>query len=111
MTQLRLAEPGEPSLTVREFCHKAARRIGAHGEDIVIELVQWGRLCDQLGRMPTIEEYATCYSTTPEDAEMRLAEFVSATGTSPHVLKDLQWDGIARHSRGGSMLDDVRLAA
>lgn len=111
MTQLRLAEPGEASLSVRQFCHFSARRIGADGEDMVIELVQWGALCDELNRMPTIEEYARRYSTTREDAQARLAEFVSATGTSPHVLNDLQWEGIARQARGGSMLDDVRLIA
>ncbi len=77
----------------------------------MIELVQWGALCDELGRMPTEEEYAERYRTTLAEAKGRLSEFVAATGTSPKVLNDLQWEGATRRGYGGSMLDEVHLAA
>jgi len=80
VTHLRLAEPRGALRHVREFPHAAGRRIGVRDEDLVIELVRWGALCDELDRMPTHEEYARRYETSPDEARVRLAKFIAEPG-------------------------------
>gem|GEM_PF-6425523 len=70
--------------------------------------MQWGLLCDELGRMPTPVEYAERYRTTTPEAERRLTEFVTALELSPLDLNQVQWDGAPRNDLG-SAFDDVRV--
>jgi hypothetical protein len=108
MASVRLAATGERSTTVWELCHAAEARAGLRSGALVIETVQWGILCDELGRMASPTEYAMRYRTTAHEAERRLAEFHEALGLSPADLNDVQWDG-ARRGRGSELLDDVQI--
>lgn len=95
-------------MTVRELCYAAEDRVGLARETLVVECMQWGILCDELGRMPTPIEYAERYQTTPQEAERRLTEFTTALELSPLDLNQVQWDGAPRNHLG-NLFEDVRI--
>jgi hypothetical protein len=95
-------------MTVRELCYAAEDRVSLARETLVVECMQWGILCDELGRLPTPAEYAERYQTTPQEAERRLTEFTTALELSPLDLNQVQWDGAPRNNLG-NLFDDVRI--
>jgi hypothetical protein len=104
---VRLAERGEPSVTVRELCHSIAARRNRPPETYVVEIVQWGRLADHLGRAPTPREYAREYHTTELDAATRLADFQDAfRGVSPIEVSEVVASAVTAR---GLVLDEVKL--
>jgi hypothetical protein len=106
--RLRLAKAGENGLSIRQLCYAAAETLGVLGEEVVIEVAQWGLLCDELGHAPTAADYAARFHTSEEDAQARLLEHEAALGTSPWSVNEIQWRGAPRNGIG-SLLDDVRV--
>jgi hypothetical protein len=118
--KIRRASPGDKgALSIRAYLHRAAAARGISGEDLVIEVVQWGLLKDDLvasGKAddPTIAEYAKRFSRTPEQAQADFEEFVDAVGVEPLIFWQLEEDALAAGTRpavGGAPLDELHVIA
>jgi hypothetical protein len=107
------------ALSIRDHLHRVAATKGIRGEDLVIEVVQWGLLKEDLlasGRAddPTVAEYAKRFSRTPEQAQADFDEFVGAVGAEPLIFWQLEEEALAENSRpaaGGGPLDEVYVVA
>jgi hypothetical protein len=107
------------ALSIRDHLHRAATARGIRGEDLVIEVVQWGLLKEDflaLGRVedPTVVEYAERFSRTPEQAQAAFDEFVSAVGVEPLIFWQLEEEALAENARptaGGGPLDEIHVVA
>lgn len=118
--KIKLASPSDAgALSIREHLHRAAAPKGIRGEDLVIEVVQWGLLKEDLvgsGRAadPTVAEYAERFNRTVEQAQADFDEFVGAVGVEPLVFWQLEEDALAANVRpaaGGGPLDEVHVVA
>jgi hypothetical protein len=115
----RVSPDVDGALSIREYLHRAAAARGIRGEDLVIEVVQWGLLKEDLlasGRAddPTIAEYAKRFSRTPEQAQADFEEFVNAVEVEPLIFWQLEEDALAANARpaaGGAPLDEIHVIA
>jgi hypothetical protein len=109
---IRLAQAAEESLSLREALQECADGTALTGDELAVELAQWGKLQDELnarGQVPSAEAYAERYRVSELEAEHRFVEFQNATGMTPLALADLQWEAASRPRSGGSLLDEVRV--
>jgi len=105
--------------SIREHLHRAAAMKGIRGEDLVIEVVQWGLLKDDHvadGRSedPTVAEYAERFARTPEQAQADFDEFVGAVGVEPLIFWQIEEEALADNARpaaGGAPLDEIYVVA
>lgn len=118
--RIRWVSPSdEGALSIREYLHRAATARGIRGEDLVIEVVQWGLLKEDLmasGRAddPTVAEYAERFSRTPEQAQADFNEFVGVAGVEPLIFWQLEEDALAANARpaaAGGSLDEIHVVA
>jgi hypothetical protein len=118
--KIRRAAPDDPSArTIRQHLHRAASDKGIQGEDLVIEVVQWGLLKEDLvaeGRSedPTVAMYAERFGRTAEQTQADLDEFVDAVGVEPLVFWELEEEALASGSRpmvDGAPLDEIFVVA
>ncbi|MGE5527483.1 MAG: hypothetical protein ACM3Q9_02335 [Methanosarcina sp.] len=118
--KIRRASSNESgSVSIREHLHRVAAPEGIRGEDLVIEVVQWGLLKEDLiarGRAddPTVLEYAERFNRTPDQAQADFDEFVEAVGVEPLVFWHLEEEALAENARpaaGGGPLDEIYVVA
>lgn len=116
---IRLASSGEPgAVSIRDFLAEAGNRAGTDGDDLVIEVVQWGILLDEHqsegNPPPTIEDYAERYERTPDEVTAHVAEFLRSTGVEPRRFWEIEEEALKRVAndyRGGAVLDEVYVVA
>jgi hypothetical protein len=119
MTIRRASSTDPKAVTIREHLHAAAAAKGIRGEDLVIEVVQWGLLKDELvdsGRVkdPTVDEYAGRFARTLEQAQLDFDEFVGAVGVEPLIFWRIEEEALdenARPAAAGAPLDDIYVVA
>jgi hypothetical protein len=118
--KIRRAAADEPSArTIRQHLHQVASKKAIRGEDLVIEVVQWGLFKEELvaeGRFddPTVAMYAERFGRTTEQAQADFDEFVGAVGVEPLVFWELEEEALASGSRpviGGAPLDEIYVVA
>lgn len=114
---MRSSEPGAES--IREHLHRAAAAKGIRGEDLAIEVVQWGQLKDDFvasgkAEDPTVAEYAERFRRTLDRAQADFDEFVGAVGVEPLVFWQIEEEALAENASpaaGGAPLDDIHVVA
>jgi hypothetical protein len=118
--KIRRASSSEPgAASVREHLHRAAAAKGIRGEDLVIEVVQWGLLkdgfaADGKAEDPTVAEYAERFARTPKQAQADFDEFVGAVGVEPLVFWQIEEEAQAENTRpaaAGAPLDEIYVVA
>lgn len=118
--RIRRVPSSDPeALSIRDHLHRAAAAKGIRGESLVIEVVQWGLLKEDLlasGRAddPTVADYAERFSRTPEQAKEDFDEFVGAVGVEPLIFWQLEEEALAENARpaaGGGPLDEIHVVA
>jgi hypothetical protein len=118
--KIRRASSNEPkAATIREHLQAAAAKKGIAREDLVVEVVQWGLLKEELvssGRTedPNVAEYAERFDRIPAQAQADLEEFVDAVGVDPLVFWQIEEEALAENATpaaAGAPLDDIYVVA
>lgn len=93
---------GEPFL---KWLHRVAGRDKA--KRLAIFLQQWDHQADELGRGPSVSEYATEWRESESGVYRLLEEFraVFATEEDPSRLMGMLWDGMPRNGQLMALLD------
>lgn len=102
--RIRLAtdEPGEPFV---KWLHRVAGRDRA--KRLVVFLQQWDHQADELGRAPTVKEYAEEWGESESGTYRLLEELreVFPTERDPSRIMSLLWDGLPRSGELMALLD------
>jgi hypothetical protein len=103
--RIRLASQdasGEPFV---KWLHKVAGRDRA--KRLVVFLQQWDHQADDLGRAPTVEEYAEEWGESKSGTYRLLEELreVFPTERDPSGIMNLLWDGMPRNGELMALLD------
>lgn len=115
----RVPSSDPEALSIRDYLHRAAAAKSIRAEDLVIEVVQWGLLKEDLlasGRAdnPTVAEYAERFGRTPEQTQADFDEFVGAVGVEPLIFWQLEEEALSENARpaaGGGPLDEIYVVA
>ena len=118
--KIRRAPSSEPgAASIREHLHRAGAAKGIRGEDLVIEVVQWGLLKDDFvaagkAEDPTVAEYAERFARTLEQAQADFDEFVGAVGVEPLAFWQIEEEALVENARpaaAGAPLDEIYVVA
>ncbi len=92
----RLASDGSPFLDLLDQRAAGDRRLR---ERVAALMLQWDHLREELGRAPTVEEYADRWKMPISTAYRAMAEFrgLFPSERDPARLLDLLWSGLAHH--------------
>jgi hypothetical protein len=103
--RIRLAGEGETGEPFVKWLHRAAGRDRA--KRLVVFLQQWDHLADELGRAPTVREYAEEWRESESGVYRLLEELreVFPTERDPSRIMNLLWDGMPRDGELMAILD------
>lgn len=115
---IELALPGEPGQPFTDVLDRLCGGDRRRRERIMVLIQQWDHLADDLGRPPSVEEYAARWGVPVSSAYRLFAEFRDTfpTELDPGRLVGLLWDGLSEPYVTGSSIGSligvrVRLAA
>ncbi|MGA8744581.1 MAG: hypothetical protein WB507_01800 [Solirubrobacterales bacterium] len=103
--RIQLATEGETGEPFVKWLHRVAGRDRA--KRLVVFLQQWDHQADELGRAPTVREYAEEWRESESGTYRLLGELreVFPTEHDPSRIMNLLWDGIPRSGELMALLD------
>jgi hypothetical protein len=103
--RIRLVEANEEGEAFVKWLHQAAGRDRA--KRLAIFLQQWDHQADELGRGPTVKEYAVEWRESESGTYRLLGEFreVFPTERDPSRVLGMLWDGMPRNGDLMALLD------